>query len=333
MLRVMIMTDWLPILQKFSGILNQEPSHLVPCVSFSEKKPQKNNLICPLTNISYLSVEGVDAEKFLQGQLTCDLREISTNTIKLSGHCNPKGRLHGVFYTIQNNINHYFLAMPSVQLEHIQASLKKYAIFSKIKIKPVALYSFGIIAEQSSLEQIDSTLTNIKIFDKYDQEKTHTSFIKLPCHDENLFRFFIILNPNQATTEHEQVADFWHNLTLLGFNAIGTCDWHKFNILSLLPSIYPETTEKCLPHTLNLPQLGAVSFKKGCYTGQEIVARMEYLGNLKKTITYQEFQSSTPPPPLGESITDKSDHLLLDYVPLNTSEKSNTYLGLFITDI
>lgn len=325
------MTDWQPILQKFAGILNQEPAHLAPSVSFKAYASLTTNLICPLTNISYLSIQGIDAEKFLQGQLTCNVNEITKNTSKLTGHCNPKGRLHGIFYVIQLDTNHYCLVIPSIQLEHIQTSLKKYAIFSKVKIQPLPIYSFGLVGDQKCIDLIDLNLSKMAIFDKYDQDKTNTCFIKIPCHDKHLSRYLIILDPSQLSIE--AVIDFWHNLTQLGFHSIGTIDWHKFNLLSLLPSIYPETTEKCLPHTLNLPQLGAVSFKKGCYTGQEIVARMEYLGNIKKTIVDSEFQPNTPLPILGESISDKSDHILLDYVPLETTALDHRYLGLFVTDI
>jgi folate-binding protein YgfZ len=333
---------WQPVIQAFSGHLIDSPAHLNPCVVF-EKEHLHNNLltkasICPLTNIILLSIKGPDATKYLQGQLTCDLREITQNTTKLSGHCNPKGRLQGIFHVIQVSDEEYYLAMPNTQLDHLQTSLKKYAIFSKVKIETQPLFSFGLIGTKAAIEKIAPTLSTIVIYQKQDiaDAEFKVSYIRLPCHDANLYRFMVLLT-HADEIPAEKIITYWQNVNKLGFENISTVECHQFNILALLPNIYPETTEKCLVHNLNLPKLGAVSFKKGCYTGQEIVARMEYLGNLKKTITCREFQlPNLENPILGQSLSDdKPDHILLDFVPITRAESATSkfYLGLFITDI
>ena len=70
--------------------------------------------------------------------------------------------------------------------------------------------------------------------------------------------------------------------------------WHRFSIEAGVPLLYPETIDKFTPHDLNLQELNAVSFNKGCYTGQEIVARMEYRGTLKKRMRLISIESKTP---------------------------------------
>jgi folate-binding protein YgfZ len=336
--------DWQPVIQAFSGQLSDYPSHLTPTVTFEKTHSLENLLIkpsiCPLTNIGFLSVKGPDAAKYLQGQLTCDLKAITQNTIKLSGHCNPKGRLHGIFQVIQLNPDEYCLAMPNTQLEHVQASLKKYAIFSKVKIEIHNFFCFGLAGNKTAIEKIDPALSTMSIDHKLDiaDVRLTASYIRLPCHDANLYRFMVVLRYADEIPA-EKIIAYWQNLNHLAFVNVSTVEWHKFNILALLPTIYPDTTEKCLVHSLNLPKLGAVSFKKGCYTGQEIVARMEYLGNLKKTICCREFQlPNLEIPILGQSLPeDKADHILLDFVPVSDSESGSAtdkaYLGLFITDI
>ena len=329
----MIMTDWQPILQNFSGTMSDQPSHLAPSVAFKGLTEEANNLICPLTNISFLSIQGIDAEKFLQGQLTCDVREVTQQTTRLSGQCNPKGRLHGIFHVIQLETNHYCLALPHVQLMHLMNTLKKYAIFSKVKIDILPIYSFGLVGIQSHINEVHHELLHLNDFDEYSLPENEISYIKMPSHDQTIYRFLVFFHPKSSPTE--KINTYLQNLNNMGFHFAGSVSWHKFNILASLPTIYPETTEKCLPHYLNLPQLKAVNFKKGCYTGQEIVARMEYLGNIKKTIIHHEFEwSDLTSPTLGKAlISDKPEQMLLDYVPIQSKNNHARYLGLFITDL
>lgn len=322
--------DWLSVLQNFSGKFTSIIPHLAPSAVFEKTFTQEDAKVCPLTNIAFLSVQGPDSKKFLQGQLTCDLNQINEKHAGFSGHCTAKGRLIGIFYIIQLSAEQYYLALPVSQIQIVQASLKKYAIFSKVKIEIAEICSFGLVGKKTDFAKIDPIFANteIKAFEKYDLEQA--TYINIPSSDLNFLRFIVLLPASESSVEH--ITHYWKNIHQLGFKNIGMVEWHKLNILALLPTVYPETTEKCLPHTLNLPKLGAVSFKKGCYTGQEIVARMEYLGNLKKTICYSEFNWPLGSMPvIGESLSEnKPDHILLDYVPL---EAEGSYLGLFVTDI
>ncbi len=95
-------------------------------------------------------------------------------------------------------------------------------------------------------------------------------------------------------------------------------EWKLFNIVSNIPTIYPESSEKFLPHDLNLPELGGVSFDKGCYTGQEIIARMQYKAKLKNHLTHTRIQSENTPV-IGED--NVVDFVQIDY---------NTYEVLMI---
>lgn len=104
--------------------------------------------------------------------------------------------------------------------------------------------------------------------------------------------------------------------------------WNYFDIIQNIPNIYPETTEKFLPHELNLHQLNAISFNKGCYTGQEIIARMQYRGKLK---THLYRGNTDTLPQRGSDIFDENGHttgMIVDFC-----EKDQAYEVLFTSNV
>ena len=165
-----------------------------------------------------LSVAGVQAKKFLQGQLTCNLDEVTSSKASLSAHCNPQGRVISFFRIFLHN-DQYYLQMPRELIPIAKQALQKYAVFFKV-----------------ALMDVSDELTGMNIATR---------------------------PPSMDISEG-------------------------------IPAIYPETSEKFLPHDLNLPQLGAVSFNKGCYTGQEIIARMQYRGKLKNHLYRARVNTSLP---------------------------------------
>jgi folate-binding protein YgfZ len=112
--------------------------------------------------------------------------------------------------------------------------------------------------------------------------------------------------------------------------------WKHLNISDSIPTVYPETSEKFLPHELNLDKLNAISFDKGCYTGQEIIARMHYRGKLKNHMYLTKITSNTAPLP-GDDISSlqgqdiRASGLVVDacvedrhnYIALITTDESN----------
>lgn len=178
--------------------------------------------------LGLICVTGEGAKKFLQGQLTCNLDEISSEISCLGAHCNPQGRIISLFTLFLRN-DDYYLQMPIDLIPIALAALQKYAVFFKVK-----------------LHETPNTISNLS-------EET----------------------------------------------------WKKLNISAGIPTIYAVTSEKFLPHELNLHKLQGISFNKGCYTGQEIIARMHYRGKLK-THMYRVKAESNEPPQLGNEIFNSS---------------------------
>lgn len=202
-----------------------------------------------------ISVSGIDAATFLQGQITADLRTITATQPGFSAYCNTKGRIRALFRIFLHQ-ECYFLQLPMGVLPSVLATLKKYARFSKVLLQDVSeqWQRIGILLTAMDSHLIDG-LKNI---------------ILLPLPSSNAYkRFEIIGMPSDVKSLCDQLNTF-----ISDFDA-----WKTLDIQAGIPEIWPETIEQFLPHSLNLPALGAVSFNKGCYCGQEIVARMEYRGN------------------------------------------------------
>ncbi len=240
-----------------------------------------------------MQVSGQDAKKFLQGQLTCNVEEISPTQTRLGAHCNPQGRILSLFRLFFYH-DSYYLQMPQEMLAPTMTALKKYAVFFKATLSDASdsLVRIGYCGE---LAEIDKVL-----------------IIKLPG---DTLRYEIIGAPTaipKAITQHKHIT---------------ANEWKYFDIHAGIPAIYPETIEKFLPHEINLHQLDGISFNKGCYTGQEIIARMHYRGKLK-THLYRAKVKTNSPPKRGSDIYRQKESAgsLVDYCQLSY----NTYELLVI---
>lgn len=220
--------------------------------------------------LGLLSISGPDALKLLQGQFTCDVSEISPHTSCLTAQCNPQGRIIVLGYLCYFN-DRYLFSIPKSMILIALNALKKYAIFFKVNVEDVTLqyHQFGV-KNTSNIEHLDHTL--------------------LVCISENSHYLGIRLTSEKGSYSEDLQEAMVTSLE----------EWKHLNIISGIPSIYPETCEKFLPHDLNLPKLGAVNFKKGCYTGQEIIARMEYRGKPKNRLYRAESNSVDTPSLYGD---------------------------------
>lgn len=206
-----------------------------------------------LTYYSLIQISGDDTKKFLQGQLTCDLNKVDANTSTLGAHCNSKGRILSLFHLFRRD-DDYYLLMPKDVIDAALTALKKYAIFSKVRLNILQPHCYGLLRTEHT--------TDLPTQDHDVQHHENITYIRIPDRKP---RYLLI--------------DFAGNMDLTG---IKSTTWHLRNITVGIPRLHPQTIGKFFPHYLNLPALGAVSFTKGCYTGQEIIARMQHRGKLKQ---------------------------------------------------
>lgn len=242
-----------------------------------------------------LLVKGPDASKFLQGQVTCDLRELSAPITRIGAQCNPKGRILLSFRALQIDADTIALRIPTSMMDKAKSSLGKYIVFSKAKLHDDSEYNlFGLYGDGA-------------------KSAAETIFNKLPAEndgwiekDGNLLiqlaqdRFECSIKSADATVFEQQLAD----------HSVGgdINDWELLDIRAGIADIYPETVELFTPQEINYQLINGINFRKGCYTGQEIVARLHYRGKLKRHMYRFEFSGNQLPAPGAALVNATTRH-------------------------
>jgi folate-binding protein YgfZ len=180
------------------------------------------------TQRGLIELRGQDSIKFLQGQVTCDLNQLSHDKAIRGCHCTPKGRVIFLFSAITKSDDCIVLATHPSIVDTAMASLKKYAVFFNIEITDISDQDLAFDAELNSLDRLRAGMADITL----------------------------------------------------------------------------ETTDQFIPQMLNLDLLDYISFKKGCYTGQEVVARAHYLGTVKRRMYLMALSTDTVPVP-GQTLSDE----------------------------
>ncbi|TWR98297.1 CAF17-like 4Fe-4S cluster assembly/insertion protein YgfZ [Pseudomonas saxonica] len=224
---------------------------------------------CTLSHEGVLAVIGTDASKFLQGQLTCNLNYLSETHSSLGARCTQKGRMQSSFRIVLEPEG-CLLAMARELVEPQLADLKKYAVFSKSKLTDDSAQwaRFGLYKGDAALNSLG---------------------IHLPAETDSVARAdgLIAIRVSHERVELWAPAEQSEDLSQRLKTQLSEADlnqWLLGQIRDGIGQVMGETRELFIPQMLNLQAVGGVSFKKGCYTGQEIVARMQYLGKLKRRL-------------------------------------------------
>lgn len=236
-----------------------------------------------LLSTGMIAVSGIDAEAFLQGQLTVNLKNVTASMSQLAAHCNLKGRMQSVFRIIK--IQHsqdasYLLLTPKELLPLALTNLKKYAIFSKVTLSEANDFTlFGLVGSRAPeiLGAADLPMAGTLAQDE-----------NILCRLPGIVPRFEIIVP---TSLAEKFASHYSPNTI----SINSEEWERLDIEAGIPAIYPQTQDVLLPHHANLMDLKGISLDKGCYLGQEIIARMHYKGKIKRHMYRALLPKNTEP--------------------------------------
>ncbi len=237
---------------------------------------------CTLSHEGVLAVRGADASKFLQGQLTCNLNYLSDTQASLGARCTQKGRMQSSFRILLEG-DGVLMAMSSDLLEPQLADLKKYAVFSKSKLtdESAAWVRFGLEHGDAALNALGLDLPAVT-----DSVARQGGLVAIRVSPD---RAELWVAADQAAAVKQQ---------LVATLAEGELNqWLLGQIRAGIGQVMAGTRELFIPQMLNLQAIGGVSFKKGCYTGQEIVARMQYLGKLKRRLYRLQLTGDALPEP------------------------------------
>ncbi len=246
-----------------------------------------DTVLCDLDQFGTLRISGEDSQSFLQNLLSNDIREISDSRAQFSSLNSAKGRMLATMMIFRDG-DDYLLQLPSTLIEPIHKKLGMYILRAKVSISDasnevISLGISGANAQRILSMQFDDLPQN-----QFDSTSNAlASVIKIGDT-----RYQINASVDNAIT-------LWKALSQHAQPVSSAC-WDWLNIRAGMPVILPQTQEQLVAQMANLDLIGGVNFKKGCYPGQEIVARMQYLGKLKRRTYLAHIDSSVPPRPGDE---------------------------------
>jgi len=258
----MSLQQWQQFLQESA---KQNPIGTISDISVND------TVLCDLSHLGLLQIEGADAFTFLQGQVTNDVKQLDGHRAHYTGYCNPKGRLLALFLAFSHQ-NHVHLQMPKALIESIAKRLKMYVMRSKVEIQDVSESVIKIGINGPNATELLNTLFTTVPQNAYELVTLdNAAIVKLPG-DKPRFEIF---------TDIANAPAIWNTLSQ-GTKTVDASYWEWLEIQAGIPEVYLNTQEEFVPQMLNLDLLDGINFKKGCYTGQEIVARTHYLGTIKR---------------------------------------------------
>lgn len=263
--------------------------------------------VYPLDNLSVFEARGLDTLTFLQGQLTNDIVAPGPEQSRLAGYCTAQGRLLATMILGEMpSIDSVPVVRGLIRSDILAPVLKRLSMFvmrSKVAITATEIGVVGVSAPTMEAAALASALKHALPASPWQTIHAETgTWIAAPSADPQLCRWWWIAGSLEQPA-CEAVGAIW---------AYGDASiWESMDIQTGLPWIEARTQDLFIPQTLNLDLIGGVSFTKGCYPGQEIVARSHYRGTVKKRMALGKVQSpiqspsdTTPKP--GEDIFDGS---------------------------
>jgi len=257
----------------------------------------------PLPQLGVLQVSGDEAQSFLQNLLTNDVNALAINQSQLSGFCNAKGRLFAIFQLIRRE-GFYQLVLPKMMCSVLQKRLSMFVLRAKVTI-----------SDESE---------NMACIGLSPQNKAELEQLELPedmlVNDEQSSRYMSVSSIKQI---NELLPVLQEKKWGLASNTL----WEQLDIEAGIPTVFPETKEKFTPQQVNLDLVNGVSFNKGCYPGQEVVARLHYLGKPSRRMFLAEI-STNDLPLAGDEITNNDGDIAGHIVRTQYKDKNTIQLLL-----
>ena len=230
---------------------------------------RNQTILVPLTHLGLIEASGDDAKAFLHSQFTSDINHLGGDQVQHSAWCTAKGRMQASFLAWREE--DVFRLVVSGDLE--AASLKRLQMFvlrSKVKLTSVTESRLLLgLAGPQAVEALGDAGLPCPVAPMTSAISTQANVIGLEAG-----RYIVAV-------QQETIADLWNNLTLKAQPA-GLPAWRWLDVQAGFPLVTAATKEEFVPQMADFEKLGGISFHKGCYPGQEIVARTQYLGKVKR---------------------------------------------------
>lgn len=232
-------------------------------LTISENDSLPNLMITHLTSLGAITVAGDDKKSYLQGQLTCDVASLPEEQSCFGAHCDAKGKVWSIFriFSYQDG---YAMVQPLSTIEKELTEIKKYAVFSKVDIEKSDCILLGIMGQEAEnyIDSISSSRNDVRRIE-------NGTAVKI---DDQ--RWLLLVDEDAAK----------NIVTTSNAHKVNDELWKMFDIQQGLPLVTPDVQNEYIPQAFNLQALDGISFSKGCYTGQEMVARAKYRGINKRAM-------------------------------------------------
>lgn len=279
------------------------------------------NLLCQLSNLKVIEISGKDAKKFLHSQLTNHVEALDKNTLQLNGYCDPKGRLIALFYLIRLADKYLILIDKSIVLNVVKR-LQMFVLMAAVEFKPSELQCLGFA--QQLLNNTSDLITDAALS---------------PCSITIDNNGLILARLNGKLARHliigdgSQLGQIWGTLSKDNL-VCNDSVWHLLDITQGQPTLAEKTQGIFVPQMMNLDLVGGLSFNKGCYPGQEVVARMHHLGKLKRRM-YRLHIICEKQPLAGDGIysTETSNNESIGKIVSAVKIKDNEFAALAVLQI
>ncbi len=262
----------------------------------TESTPQSTGFpACAISNLSHfglIRVSGADARIFLQGQLTNDIHGVTAEHAQISSYCSAKGRMLGSFWIFQRGED-LFLQLPKERLDAVLKRLRMFVLRAQVLVEDASdtLARFGIAGECAA-----ALLPAVPSEDRASITRDEITIFRMPGDRPR----FEVVGPETLVTP------IWDHAAVQATPA-NTDFWALMDIRAGMPNVLEGTVEAFVPQMANLQLIDGVSFSKGCYTGQEVVARMQYLGKLKRRMYRARIDTNERPTPGSELFAANGD--------------------------
>jgi tRNA-modifying protein YgfZ len=233
------------------------------------RSARSGSVVAPLTHLATLGFAGADAQAFLQGQVSCDVQALDSVHAALGCYCTPQGRMLANFVLWRDG-NDLRMALSADIADAIQKRLRMFVLRSKVEISmldadPVLLGVAGPAGARALVDAIGAAPVDLMSLHSHDG----ATAIGLPGG-----RFLVAVRPQRAIA-------LWQELAAT-LESVGTVAWQWLDIVTGMPLVTGPTQDQFVPQMTNLELIGGISFQKGCYTGQEVIARAQYRGKVKR---------------------------------------------------
>jgi hypothetical protein len=246
----------------------------------------RGDVLVELSPLSILRAHGEDAQSFLQSQFSNDIRQVNETRSQLSAYCNPKGRMLAILRIFRIG-EAYCLQLPGTLAEATLERLRMFVMRAKVKIDlaDTELLRVGLSGPNVQ-PMVIAVLGDAPAAADDCLSVNGVTILRLPGP---YARFELLAAP-------ERLLALWPQF-VTQTTPVSVAAWAWLDIMAGIPNILPGTVEEFVPQMTNLDLVGGVSFTKGCYPGQEIVARLHYLGRLKQRMLRAHVVTTEPPLP------------------------------------